>query len=264
MNSQYQATANGAPEGISPVRFFLSDRRAVSPIYECGHVSSMTLLDMYQLYQARIDICNVRHIDEVYNPICYGNSQYSQEQRDFLYSLPPARAQGLITYSYADNVLPCEIYFDEYCVDGGHYRHFLHLPSMVRNEVLDSNKIARLCNHMLYIPYSSITCEKSSNGDLHIDVIGGKSVIAQPIKSESGWHGVCLETGLPINDGRPHSGHDGKDRYFWRMSNHHITKSGGNGFIGSPVHIYYSPNFYGQNVVCIFGPSVPCCAWHMY
>jgi hypothetical protein len=197
----------------------------------------------------------------VYNPLTYNRISYGEAEKQYLYSLPPARATGMIVYSLYGRDMPTVTNYTERRGRSGLIRHTLHIPEAVRRQIVQKNDVRKLDGCMLYVFPGGFEVAKSSSQELSVDITDGRKTVALRIKAESGWHAVHRETGLPYDDGRPHNGHNGNDRYLWKLNNEELKKTDSNGYFGSPVHVFYSPRFYGQDLVVSFSPSVPFLLW---
>jgi len=249
------------PAGISSLMLDLSENAIARPMIRHHRLVVTSFLEAARIYERGTLVLKSFDLDTVFNPLCYNVPPYDRSTRAALYSLPPARASGIVIYTFSQEPMPNRLHSVEILGSGARLNHQLDIPTHVMTEILDANKIKCGNGNMFYIPYGAFEIITTLDGELRGEVRNGYSVTALRIKSHSGWHSRHGEIGLPFDDKRAHNGHSGDDRYLWRLSDRELKTLGGNGFLGSAAHIHYSPYSYGQNVVVAFGPSVPLLLW---
>jgi len=185
---------------------------------------------------------------------------YTNSQLLYLWQTGPAMSGGVFVYGYYGVNLPDTIRFREHYTHSGWATHTLHIPDLVREELLSCSGIIHLDNHLLWIPLRSLELAPERTG-LQCTVSSARGVLVSKIPRRSGWLGLDCVSGLPCQDVEYHNGYDGGDRYFWRIEESVLSASGSNGFWGPAVQMVHAPGAYGQNILGVFGPGVPLAAW---
>ena len=202
-----------------------------------------------------------RSLDEVHNPMCYGKGPYNATQLATLWEIGPAMSSGVFAYGHYGANIPDTLVYREWAADGEWLTHTLELPTTVRSEVLSAYKIPALDKHLLWIPLHSLRGVSCSDRHFHCTVVSAGGILVARILHDSGWLGLDCNSGLPRKDGGYHSGYSGMDRYLWKLDNAALSQCGSTGYFGPAVEMVHALGRYGQNVLAVFGLTVPFAAW---
>lgn len=246
-------------------KLFTNGRKVrVRPLTENNGEVHMGLLEICHETDKGKRFLNSREVDELLNPLCYGNPEYNSELRKLLYELSPIQTTGLVTYSLYGKSFPNVIDYYENLHSFRKLHHKLYIPPSIQQEILNNNCIDSLSHYLLYLPPSSFNITQSEYGEIKIEVIDGSKVTTIRTLGRSGWYGLDSITGLPCDDGKPHTGYNGCDRFLWILENDELRRLRCTGFFGSPIHTAYSSKFYGQDIIALFGPSCTFMVWEKY
>lgn len=244
-------------------RFPFSKSSIAQPMVRHNKTARFNFLEMCKLIDGGSYILTSSELDIIYNPLCHGRPRYDQVTRATLYYLPPARTAGMMAYSFPNKPIPNIVRSVEILHSGQKLIHQLDIPPTVMDQIIEKNKISCSDNYMLYIPHAAFEINSNSIGELYAEIIDGNAVTVLKTKAKSGWHGLHPEVNLPYDDGKPRNGHNGFDRYLWKLGDKELRHLGGNGYLGSAVYLYYWPFSYGQNVVVAFGPTMLLMLWEI-